>query len=147
MKNWWSCLLFNTFAKQMSKFRVKKRRIRILETSVSDLDPNPCGSVLKWLPWIRIRPVVQFINFFQYKFAKYFDIFNTGMSLLLFFLFLDQEHFFTDSCYESKKSPINQKKFDFLTSWEKAGSGSGSASRWRAVSGSASKWCGSATLG
>jgi len=28
-------------------------RIWVLKTSV--LDPGPCGSVLKWLPWIRIR--------------------------------------------------------------------------------------------
>jgi len=24
-------------------------------SSVSDPDPNPCGSVLEWLPWIRIQ--------------------------------------------------------------------------------------------
>jgi len=30
-----------------------------LATSVSDPDPDPCGSKLKWLPWIRIRIRIQ----------------------------------------------------------------------------------------
>jgi len=31
------------------------KNIREIFFSVSDPDPDPCGSVLKWLPWIQIQ--------------------------------------------------------------------------------------------
>jgi len=43
------------------KFSMTRIRIHICQkilvekTSVSDPDSDPCGSVLEWLPWIRIR--------------------------------------------------------------------------------------------
>ena len=52
--NKWHLLVTPWEPQKFSKLS-KVKYFTYLKVSVSDLDPDPCGSVLEWLPWIQIR--------------------------------------------------------------------------------------------